>query len=152
MTKLLVVCLGLVLSVPVNETFTLADRVGVTPRPFFRFSTSIAKYTIRYDGFVEVYVDNAMNQKRKRVFFLNMAGKGRLERLYYLEHEGDLLLRYDVTGQGSYLSRIEQKSRRQRWVTALSSISTQAPVILGDKVIAGDTIEISKADGRIVRQ
>jgi hypothetical protein len=152
MTKLLVVCLAVVLSLPVNETFILADRVGNPPRPYFRFSTSVAKYTIRYDGFVEAYVENDMGHMRKRVFFLSMTGKGRLEHVYYLEHEGDLLLRYDVMGQGSYLTRIEQKSRRQKWVTTLSNISAQAPMILGDKVIVGDTIEIRKTDGRIVSQ
>jgi hypothetical protein len=152
MTKLLVVCLGVVLSLPANETFTLAERIGSPPRAvYYRFSTSIAKYTIRYDGFVEVYVDNDHGHLRKRTFFLNMKGKGRLERIYYLEHEGDLLLRYDVVGQGSYFSRIEQRSRRPRWVTALSNVSIQAPIILGDKVIVGDTIEIGKADGRILK-
>jgi hypothetical protein len=33
----------------------------------------------------------------------------------------------------------------------LSNVSIQAPIILGDKVIVGDTIEIGKADGRIVK-
>ena len=153
MTKLLVVCLGVVLSLPVGETFNLADRFGHPPRTvYFRFSTSMAKYTIRYDGFVEVYVDNDRGHLRKRTFFLNMAAKGRIERIFYLEHEGDLLLRYDVMGQGSYLNRIEQRSRTQKWVTPLSSVSSQAPTINGDMVIAGDTIEIRKTDGRVVRQ
>jgi hypothetical protein len=151
MTKLLVVCLGVVLSLPVNETFTVAERIGHTPRAFFRFSTSVAKYTIRFDGFVEVYVDNDMNLKRKRVFFLKMAGKGRLEEVYFLEHEGDLWLRYDVIGGGSYLTRIEQRSRKQRWVTPLNDASGEAPVIYGDKVLVG-TLEIRKSDGRVVGQ
>lgn len=149
MTKLLVVCLGVVLSLPINQTFTLAERIGSAPRFFFRFSTSVAKYTIRSDGFVEVYVDNDMGQKRKRVFFLQMQGKGRLEHVYFLEHEGDLWLRYDVIGGGSYLMRMEQRSRKQRWVTPLSGTSGEAPVIYGDKVLVG-TLEISKANGRVI--
>ena len=153
MTKLLVVCLGVVLSLPVNETFSVADKIGTPPRTvYFRFSTSITKYTIRYDGFVEVYVDNDIGHKRKRTFFLNMAGKGRIDRIYYLEHEGDLLLRYDVIDQGSYVSRIEQTPRKQKWVTRLNTTSSQAPVIYGDRLIVTDTIEISKSDGRILRQ
>ena len=153
MTKLLVVCLGVVLSLPVNETFTLADRFGSPPRTvYFRFSTSIAKYTIRYDGFVEVYIDNDHGHLRKRTFFLNMAGKGRIDRIYHLEHERDLLLRYDVIGQGSYLTRIEQMPRKQIWVTRLSNVSSQAPEVYGDRVVVGDTTEISKVNGRILQQ
>ena len=149
MTTLLVVCLGAVLSLPVNETFTLAERIGHTPRFFFRFSTSIAKYTIRSDGFVEVYVDNDMNHKRKRVFFLSMAPKGRLTHVYFLEHEGDLWLRYDLGDGRSYLMRMEQRTRKHRWVTPLNDTSGEAPVIYGDKVLVG-ALEISKADGRLL--
>lgn len=152
MTKLLVVCLGVILTLPVNETFSLAERVGNVPRAFFRFQTSVAKYTIRYDGFVEVYVNNDINHLRKRVFFLSKVGKGRLEHIYFIEHQGDLFLRYDVIDQGSYLMRLEQRSRTQRWVRALNSVSSQAPTIYGDKVLIGDSLEISKADGRILRQ
>ena len=154
MTKLLVLCLGVVLSLPVNEAFTLADRIGVPPQTvYYRFNTSMAKYTIRYDGFVEVYLaDSYHGQLRKRTFFLNMAGKGRIDRIYHLEHEGDLLLRYDVIGQGSYLTRIEQMSRKQKWVTRLSNVSSQAPEVSGDNVLVGDTVEISKTNGRILRQ
>ena len=151
MTKLLVVCLGVVLSMPVNETFTLADRFGQPPRTvYFRFNTSIAKYTIRYDGYVEVYVDNDFGHLRKRNFFLNMEKKGRIEHIYYLQHEGDLLLRYDVMGQGSYLTRIEQRSRKQRWVTKVSDVSSQAPSVYGERVVVGDSVEIRKTDGRIL--
>lgn len=146
MTKLLVVLLGVILSWPVTEAFSLADRIGHTPRAFFRFSTSVGRYTIRYDGFVEVYA-----HERKRVFFLSMATKGRLERVYFIEHEGDLFLRYDVIGQGSYLMRMEQRNRKQRWFTALDGVAAQAPVIHGDKVIVSDTLEINKTDGHIVR-
>lgn len=152
MTKLLVICLGAILLWQDPQAFNVADQVGHTPRAFFRFKTSIAKYTIRFDGFVEVYIDNDMGLLRKRVFYLNMVEKGRLERVYYLEHEGDLWLRYDVIGQRSYLTRIEQKSRKQRWVTPLGSPSGHVPTIHGDKVIVGDAIEIRKADGYVVRQ
>ena len=152
MTKLLVVCLGVILSLPVNQTFNLAERIGHIPRAFFRFETSVGKYTVRYDGFVEVYANNASNHKRKRAFFLSMVGKGRLEHIYFIEHEGDLFLRYDVIDQGSYLTRVEQRARTQKWVRALNSVSSQAPTIDGDRVLIGDSLEISKADGRILRQ
>ena len=152
MTKLLVVCLGVILSLPVNETFNLAEQWGHSPRLFFRFATSAGKYTIRYDGYVEIYTTNASGQKRKFNFFLGMVGKGRLEHVYFIEHEGDLFLRYDVTDQGSYLARVEQRSRKQKWVRPLNNVSSQAPTIYGDKVLIADTLEISKTDGRILRQ
>jgi len=147
MTKLLVVCLGVILSWPAPEAFTPAERIGHLPRAFFRFETSVGKYTIRSDGFVEVYTT-----QRKRVFSLNMPPKGRLERVYFLEHEGDLLLQYDVIGQGSYLTRVEQRNRKQRWFTPLSKVPDLVPAISGDIVIVSATMEISKADGRIIRQ
>ena len=156
MTKLLVVCLGVILSWPASEAFNMADRIGDPNGPgtrgaYFKFSTTAGNYTIRYDGFVEVYTYNDINHKRKRVFFLKTVGRGRLERVYFLEHEGDLLLQYDVIGQGSYFTRLEQTQRKARWFTALNKTSPEAPVVNGDVVIAGDT-EIRKADGRIVRQ
>ena len=152
MTKLLVVCLGVILTLPVNETFSLAERVGNVPRAFFRFKTSVAKYTIRYDGFVEVYFHNDSNLLRKRAFFLSKVGKGRLEHVYFIEHQGDLFLRYDVIDQGSYLMRLDQRSRTPKWVRALDSVSSQAPTIYGDTVLVGATLEISKTDGRTLRQ
>ena len=150
MTKLLVVCLGVILSWPALETFTLADRVGGpdAPATFFRFSTGVGKYTIRHDGLGE-----ASAFARRRVFHLKREGKGRIERVYFLEHEGDLLLRYDVMGQGSYLMRMDQKHKKPRWFTGLlGNLPSEAPVINGQAVIVSDTIEISKADGKIIRQ
>jgi hypothetical protein len=152
MMKLLVVCLGVTLSLPVNQTFNLAERIGPLPRPYFRFETSVAKYTVRSDGFVEVYAHNSFNAMRKRAFFLSMVGKGRrLENIYFIEHEGDLFLRYDVIDRGSYLTRVEQRARTQKWVRPLNNPSAEAPVIHGDRVLV-DTLEISTANGKILGQ
>lgn len=151
MTKLLVVCLGVVLSLPAPEAFSLADHVGDPSARdyFFRFSTSAGRYTIRQDGLGEV----AANMRR-RVFALKLSGKGRIERIYFLEHEGDLLLRYDVIGQGSYLMRLEQTKRKPKWFTALGEIDAtdQAPSVNGDVLTVTDAIGVSKIDGRILRQ
>ena len=152
MTKLLVVCLGVMLSLPVTQTFTLAERIGPLPRAYFRFETAVGKYTVRSDGFVEVYANNSFNHMRKRAFFLSMVGKGRLENIYFIEHQGDLFMRYDVIDRGSYLVRVEQRSRTQKWVRALNSASSEPPTMQGDKVLVGETLEISTADGRILRQ
>jgi hypothetical protein len=150
--KNVVVCLMLVsvLGSPSSQMFTLADRVGEpNARNFFLFSTSAGNYTIRQDGMGEVASPKGM----RRVFNLKVGAKGRLERVYFLEHEGDLLLLYDVMGQGSYLLRMEQTKRKARWLTPVTNISErdQAPLINGDVVIIG-TIEISTADGRVVNR
>ena len=151
MTKLLVVCLGVVLSLPAPEAFSLADHVGDrTARDyFFRFSTSAGRYTIRQDGLGEL----AANMRR-RVFMLRLGGKGRLERIYFLEHQGDLFLRYDVYGQGTYLTRLDQKTRKLRWFTALGEIDAtdQPPSVDGDVLVVAEDIQISKIDGRILGQ
>jgi len=156
MKNLVVVCLVLSLAPvvfaypPGPESFTLADRVGEpSVRAFFRFSTSAGNYTIRHDGMGEV-----SSKGRRRVFYLKVGAKGRLERIYFLEHQGDLFLLYQVRDQLSYLVRLEQKRRKARWLTPLPDISAldQDPVINGDAVIIGETIVISKADGRVVRQ
>ncbi len=152
MMKLLVVCLGVTLSLPISQSFNLAERIGHLPRAFFRFETSVGKYTVRSDGFVEVYANNSFNHKRKRQFFLSMVGKGRLENIYFIEHEGDLFLRYDVIEQGSYLTRVDQRARTQKWSRTLNSVSSEAPVISGDRVLIGASLEISQADGRILSQ
>jgi hypothetical protein len=155
MKNVVVVCLMLVSlassSSPSSETFTLANRIGEPNKSaFFLFSTSAGKYTIRHDGLSEVSLPKEI---RRRYFQLKVGAKGRVERVYFHEHEGDLLLLYDVTGQGSYLVRIEQKTRKLRWLTPVTNISEpdQAPLIKGDVVIIG-TIEISTADGRVVNR
>ena len=150
MKNAVVVCLMLVSLLGSPETFTLADRVGEpNARNFFLFSTSAGNYTIRQDGMGEVASPKGM----RRVFNLKVGAKGRLERVYFLEHEGDLLLLYEVMGQGSYLLRMEQKKRKARWLTPLESNNLQPPIVAGDLVIIreenGNTIEINKADGRV---
>ena len=151
MTKLLVVCLGVILSLPAPEAFSLADPVGDRGARdyFFRFSTSAGRYTIRQDGLGEVAA-----HIRRRVFALKLGGKGRIERIYFLELEGDLFLRYDVMGQGTYLTRVDQKTRKLRWFTALGEIDAtdQAPAVDGEVLVVTQDIQISKTDGKIIRQ
>lgn len=154
MKKLLVVCLGILLfcslSSGVNavETFALADRVGeLDERCFFMWSTSAGKYIVRQDGMGEFTSPNAM----RRVFLLKLAPKARIDRLYFLEHEGDLFILYewhDVVAKSSYLVRMEQTKRKPRWITSIANTDVPAPVIDGDSVVI-DTIQINKTDGQV---
>lgn len=160
MKKLAAVCLGVILLSVASgathrsslESFSLADRVGEpNARSFFLFSTSVGNYTVRQDGMGEVSSPKGM----RRVFNLRVAGKGRISSVYFLEHEGDLLLLYEVSNQGSYLVRMEQTKRKLRWSASLETSNVQAPVIEGDLVIVKEdqrSIRINKSDGRILNQ
>lgn len=155
MKRLLVVCLGvLILSsaalgcIPVAETFSLADRVGeANERSFFILSTSAGNYTIRHDGMGEFTSLAGM----RRVFYVKAGAKGRIDCVYFLEHEGDLLLLYEVRDQGFYLARMEQKKRKLRWLAHLGNIPAKTPSVDRDVVIIG-AVAVSKADGKILGQ
>lgn len=147
MKRVVVVCLiwsSLVFGAPQPaETFILADRVGEpNARSFFLFSTSAGQYTVRHDGMGEMTSPKGM----RRVFNLRVGARARIESVYYLEHQGDLFLLYEVTGQIFYLVRMEQTKRKLRWSTELRDVS-EAPVIDGDVVRVNDA-EITKIDGR----
>jgi len=85
----------------------------------------------------------------RRVFNLRVGGRARIERVYYLEHQNDLFLLYEVTGQIFYLVRMEQTKRKLRWSTEVRDV-TEAPVIDGDFVIVNDT-RIQKSSGRLIQ-
>ncbi len=152
MKKFLVVCLGvLVLSSPAvatagpPEPFTLADRVGERgERSFFLFTTSAGNYIVRQDGMGEFSSPKGM----RRVFTLRVGGRGRIEQIYFLEHEDDVFIFYEVN-DAAFLVRMEQTRRKVRWSTPVAKIG--APVIDGESVIVNST-EIRKADGKIIRE
>ena len=144
MKNLVVVCLMMVvvLSVPLpicssglaeESPFTLAESIGEpNARTFFLFSTAVGNYVIRQDGMGEVTMGRGM----RKVLYLKVGTKARIERLYFLEHEGDLLLLYEVTGSG-YLVRLDQKKRKARWITTVNS-NFEAPVIKDHRVVFND--------------
>ena len=142
MKKLLVVCLSvLVLSTVAlgAETFALADRVGEPgERSFFLFSTSAGNYIVRQDGMGEFSSPKGM----RRVFSLRV--KGRIEQIYFLEHEGDVFICYEVN-DAAFVVRMEQTKRKIRWFTPVET--TGAPVIDGEAVII-NSMRIRKVDGK----
>jgi len=141
MKKLLVVCLGVLVFSTVAfgaETFAVADRVGEPgERSFFLFSTSAGNYIVRQDGMGEFSSPKGM----RRVF--NLRVKGRIEQIYFLEHEGDVFICYEA-GDTAYLVRMEQTKRKLRWSTTVDV--SGAPRIEGEYVIV-NSIQIRKADG-----
>ncbi|HET9478923.1 MAG TPA: hypothetical protein VFO72_06240, partial [Pyrinomonadaceae bacterium] len=88
----------------------LARHIGA----FHLFSTSVGKYTISRAGWGEVYVGD-----RKKNFRVKVGARERIERLYFFEYEGDLLLLYEA-GASGYLLRLHQKTRKVRRATSIN--------------------------------
>ena len=141
MKKLLVVCLVILLFAIVAfgaETFAVADRIGEAgERSFFLFATSAGNYIVRQDGMGEFSSPKGM----RRVFSLRV--KGRIEKIYFLEHQGDVFICYEVNDE-AFLVRMEQTKRKLRWSTALDLKGV--PVIDGDAVVV-NSVRIRIADG-----
>ena len=146
MKRLLVVCLVVVVFATTAfgaETFALADRVGEPgERSFFLFSTSAGNYIVRHDGMGEFSSPKGM----RRVFSLRV--KGRIERVYFLEHEGDVFICYEMT-DAAFLVRMEQTKRKLRWSAEIDARG--APTIEGDSVVV-NSVRLRKGDGSVVRQ
>ena len=155
MQKLLVVCVAVLLSNPLvslgaspPETFALAERVGeLNERCFFMFATSAGNYIVRQDGWGEFTSPKSI----RRVFILKLGPKARIDRVYFLEHEGDVFLLYewhDASDQSAYLVRMEQTKRKARWITAVASTDAPPPAIHGELIVVNG-IEIRKLDGHV---
>src|SRR6185369_2933761 len=130
MKKLLVVCLVILMLSTVafgTETFALADRVGEPgERSFFLFSTSAGNYIVRHDGMGEFSSPKGM----RRVF--NLRVKGRIERIYFLEHGGDVFIYYEMN-DATFVVRMEQTKRKIRWTAQIDDRGV--PVIDGDGLV-----------------
>lgn len=157
MKKLVAVCLGVILSSTALGAslgsageFALAEQLGdPSARSFFTFSTSVGNYIVRHDGFGEFTSPKGL----RRVFILPVRGKTRITSMYFLEHEGDVLVLYEVRGQGSQFVRMEQTRRKLRWSAALDTNNIEAPVIDGDVVVVKDperSLRISKSNGSVL--
>ena len=131
-----------------SETFALADRVGEgNERSFFVLSTSAGGYVIRHDGMGEFTSPAGL----RRVFMLKVGAKGRIDRVYFLEHQRDLFLMYEVhdaSSQWAYLVRLEQTKRKARWITEVDGVGLGAPVIQGEMIVIKN-LEVRAADGNV---
>ena len=151
MRKLMGVFLGVALLWTVtwgaqSETFALADRVGEgNERSFFMLSTSVGNYVIRHDGMGEFTSPAGL----RRVFMLKL--RGRIDRVYFLEHQRDLFLMYeghDASSRWTYLVRMEQTKRKARWITEVDGVDLGVPAMQGELIVIKN-IEITKADGHL---
>ena len=150
MTKILAVCLGLMLAssavlgrAPVRENFTLVERVG-DPVWFFVFETSIGKFWIRRDGMGEIE-----RPPLRHGFYLRQPSKNWVDRLYFLANEGDVFIFYELRDGSAYLVRVDPVKHKVKWATPVTARGV--PVLDGGAVIIEAT-EISKSDGHILRE
>ena len=122
-----------------ESPFAEARRIGeLNARHFYLLSTSVGNYTISQYGLGEVYVGN-----RKKYFSLKVAPRTRLERVYFFEYEGDLLLLYEA-GASGYLLRLDQSTRKSRSVTQIGE-NFELP-LMKDQVLVfndGTTVPLS---------
>lgn len=132
-----------------TSAFEEARRIGEgTKESFFLFSTAAGKYTIRSDGMGEVEA----NAKR-RAFYLKLGMAGRVDRVYFHEYEGDLLLLYGVNnGRGGYVVRMNQQTRKPRWITPLDEEDIGPCSIADAAASCGTTTKIDLRTGEVTTE
>jgi hypothetical protein len=109
-----------------QKAFAVVEAQGMEKwRSFFVFSTNGYSYIIRADGHSQSTQSNAENA-RPRNFQLKMGLHGHLERFYFVEHEGDLLMIYEVSDERSgwgYVVRLDQKTLKPKWTKPVSAVN-----------------------------
>src|SRR4029450_13896322 len=87
--------------------FAEANRLGEPPQvTFCLFSTSYGNYVISQYGLGEVGIPGKHPQ-----FVLKGGMTGRVQRMYFLEYQGDPLLSFEVNKIG-YVRRANQQTRK----------------------------------------
>lgn len=150
MTKFVVVCLVVMIwssavfsAVPIREDFALVERTGERTW-FFVFETSKGKFWVRRDGMGEIG-----RPPLRHFLYLRRPSKNFVERLYFLEHEDDVFIFYELQDGSAYLVRVDPLKHKVKWSTPVAAHGV--PALEGGAVII-ETTEISKADGHILRQ
>jgi outer membrane protein assembly factor BamB len=122
------------------RAFSKVESLGDGTRAFFMFGTSGPGYTIRADGFGE---RSGIGKGRPANFSLRVGRNGHIVRFYFHEHEGDLLLIYEVgdkqVGWG-YVIRLDQKTLKTKWAVPVSDFN------LGPGFVEDNSIYFSAAN------
>lgn len=111
-------------SSPAEErSFAAVERIGDPGyRSFFKFQTKSSGYIVRADGYAESYAAKA----RPRSFNLPLGRSGHMVRFYFLEHEDDLLLIYELSDERlgwGYLVRLNQKTLKPKWTRPINGFN-----------------------------
>ena len=142
MKNLVVICLAILVTVSAAppaysqredvSPFVSVKRIGDAPaQAFYLFSTSVRDYAIRHDGVGQVLV-----RVRRINFHLKVGANSRIERLYFFEYEGDLLLLYEA-GTSGYLVRLDQKTKTIKSTTAIKE-DFERPLLKDQSLIFTD--------------
>lgn len=128
------------------NAFSRVERIGdANARSFFVFASSVRHYTIRHDGQGESYGANLMRKK----FNLRVAPQGRLQRLYFLELDGDLVLAYEI-GDGlsgwGYIERVNQKTLKVLWTTPVSGFNIGRGLVESEDLYLSASNLLAKVD------
>jgi len=107
---------------------------------FFMFSTSYGNYVISQYGLGEVGTP-----RRNLQFLLKVGMTGRVKRMYFQEYEGDLLLSFEV-GDTGYVRRMNQQTRKMRWLTPVDRSVVDHCVVEGAEVHCGAGDKLTKID------
>jgi len=140
----------------------LANRVGEgNERSFFLFSIAGGTYIARNDGLVEASIPG----DKRRTFPLRMTRGERLNRVYYSDFEGDLLLACETSSGRVFAARVQQRTRKIRWTTSLEGYNlgpglidenelfmSAANKLMKFDLVNGDSIwEVSEIEGSQTR-
>jgi len=124
-----------------TDGFAEANRLGEPPQQsFFLFSTSYGSYIIRHDGLSEVGIPG-----KNLKFLLKVGMTGRVERMYFVEHQGDLLLSFEA-GKTGYVRRMNQKTRKMHWLTPIDASVVDQCVVEPNAVHCGKGDNVTKID------
>jgi len=106
-----------------QKAFAAVEAQGMDKwRTFFVFSTTGYSYIIRADG----HSQSTAGNDRPRNFQLKMGYKGHLENFYFVEHEADLFMIYELSDELSrwgYVVRFDQKTLKPKWIKAVSGLN-----------------------------
>jgi hypothetical protein len=142
--KILVLICALMLTLSAMRASVVETRAFEEARPvgtFFLFSTAYGRYVIRQDGMGEVTFG-----ARRRAFWLKRGMVGRIEKLYFHEYQGDLLLLYEVSDGGGYVGRMNQQARKMRWLTPVNGDNIGPCVVEADQAHCGPVDHSTKID------
>ena len=128
-----------------EQPLTRVDRTGDEKgRSFFIFFTSNLSYTIRHDGYGEMW-----SSKSRKNFNLRMDGASRLDRMFFSEVDSDLILEYEVTDRKAdwgYVLRMDQKKQKIKWIKPLSAYKLGPGLIVGNELYFSASNFLAKLD------
>jgi hypothetical protein len=121
--------------------FAEANRAGEPPQvTFFMFSTSYGNYVISQYGLGEVGTP-----RRNLQFLLKVGMTGKVKRMYFQEYEGDLLLSFEM-GETGYVRRMNQQTRKMRWLTPIAASAVNQCAVEGNEIHCGAGDKLTKLD------